>query len=347
MRNVASRSSQHSKMLGQPASWQTVCSPSDFTSACSSRYSGPILARVLIHSGFFSIGRLGVADLEPEHLAGPPGAGVPARARGRARRGSEGSGHRVTVRRGPRPPQSGETSRAGQGMSRRRNVSSRDGTSVTSSRTREVAAPCEQRARRTAGRTRAWPGAQPMLVVEDPDPVPQPGEDVVATGSTVPDRSTGDSASSASPTTAYTNSTREGRRPCCAAASSGRSRPGRPAPASSTPRAAIQRIGCCTARARLDAARLARRRAAPARSRRAARARPRRSRRATATALAAQTRPRRGSKSSWLLIEPLAQSAPANVAPTMIISAVTMHDHGRCPLSPCSLAEARASTRSR
>src|SRR5690242_3766496 len=56
MRKVASRSSQHSKMFGQPASWHTVCSPSDFTSFCSAWYSGPILARVLIHSGLRSIG---------------------------------------------------------------------------------------------------------------------------------------------------------------------------------------------------------------------------------------------------------------------------------------------------
>jgi hypothetical protein len=56
MRNVASRSSQHSKMLGHPASWQTVCSPSPFTSPWSSLYAGPILARVLIHSGFRSMG---------------------------------------------------------------------------------------------------------------------------------------------------------------------------------------------------------------------------------------------------------------------------------------------------
>src|SRR3954462_9435242 len=56
MRNVASRSSQHSKMLGQPASSQTVCRPSRFTSDFSSVYSGPVRSRVLIHGGFFSIG---------------------------------------------------------------------------------------------------------------------------------------------------------------------------------------------------------------------------------------------------------------------------------------------------
>src|SRR3954465_1874037 len=43
-------------MFGQPASSQTVCSPSRFTSDLSSVYSGPISARVLIQDGFFSIG---------------------------------------------------------------------------------------------------------------------------------------------------------------------------------------------------------------------------------------------------------------------------------------------------
>ena len=43
-------------MLGQPASWHTVCRPSGFTRPLSSVYSGPILARVLIHSGLRSIG---------------------------------------------------------------------------------------------------------------------------------------------------------------------------------------------------------------------------------------------------------------------------------------------------
>ena len=56
IRKVASLSSQHSKIFGQAASWQTVCKPSDFTSERSRVYSGPIFARVLIHSGFRSIG---------------------------------------------------------------------------------------------------------------------------------------------------------------------------------------------------------------------------------------------------------------------------------------------------
>src|SRR3954470_6646647 len=43
-------------MLGQPASSQTVCSPSRRTSDFSSVYSGPVLSRVLIHSGLRSMG---------------------------------------------------------------------------------------------------------------------------------------------------------------------------------------------------------------------------------------------------------------------------------------------------
>ena len=56
MRKVASRSSQHSKMLGQPASWQTVCRPWPFTIEWIWVYSGPIRAVVRIHSGLRSIG---------------------------------------------------------------------------------------------------------------------------------------------------------------------------------------------------------------------------------------------------------------------------------------------------
>src|SRR5918995_6838408 len=43
-------------MLGQPASSQTVCSPSRRTRPLSSVYSGPIRPRVLIHDGLRSIG---------------------------------------------------------------------------------------------------------------------------------------------------------------------------------------------------------------------------------------------------------------------------------------------------
>ncbi len=56
MRNVASRSSQHSKMFGQPASSQTVCSPSPRTRAFSSVYDGPVRSLVLIQGGLRSIG---------------------------------------------------------------------------------------------------------------------------------------------------------------------------------------------------------------------------------------------------------------------------------------------------
>src|SRR5687768_6539958 len=43
-------------MLGQPASSHTVCRPSRRTSDFSWVYSGPVLSRVLIHSGLRSIG---------------------------------------------------------------------------------------------------------------------------------------------------------------------------------------------------------------------------------------------------------------------------------------------------
>ena len=82
MRNVASRSSQHSKMFGQPASWQTVCRPSRLTSSCSSVYCGPIRARVLIHSGFRSIGVAALRTSNRNNLrpsgAGAAGAGAAA-----------------------------------------------------------------------------------------------------------------------------------------------------------------------------------------------------------------------------------------------------------------------------
>ena len=93
MRKVASRSSQHSKMLGQPASWQTVCRPSDFTSFCSSVYCGPIFARVLIHSGLRSMGVSALRTSRRSSLR-PSGAG-----RARTWLGG-GLGHPVTVRRG-------------------------------------------------------------------------------------------------------------------------------------------------------------------------------------------------------------------------------------------------------
>ena len=69
MRNVASRSSQHSKMLGQPASWQTVCRPSDFT-----RLWRRVVLRAHLRPGLdplrLALDRgLGVAHLEAEQLA--------------------------------------------------------------------------------------------------------------------------------------------------------------------------------------------------------------------------------------------------------------------------------------
>src|SRR4051812_10487762 len=43
-------------MLGQPASWQTVCSPSRFTRSATAAYSGPVLSLIFSHSGLRSIG---------------------------------------------------------------------------------------------------------------------------------------------------------------------------------------------------------------------------------------------------------------------------------------------------
>ncbi len=84
MRKVASRSSQHSKMLGQPAASHTVCRPSRFTSDLSSVYSGPIVARVLIQDGFFSIGVSALRTSSRSSLR-PSGAIVtPSRVRRRA-----------------------------------------------------------------------------------------------------------------------------------------------------------------------------------------------------------------------------------------------------------------------
>src|SRR6478672_12786844 len=56
IRKVASLSSQHSKMLGQPASSQTVCRPSFLTRFFSPTNSGPIWTLALIHSGLRSTG---------------------------------------------------------------------------------------------------------------------------------------------------------------------------------------------------------------------------------------------------------------------------------------------------
>src|SRR5690242_15186557 len=68
-------------MLGQPASSQTVCSPSRRTSDFSSVYSGPVLSRVLIHSGLRSIGTWLLrtsrrSSLRPPGPIGEPGSVV-------------------------------------------------------------------------------------------------------------------------------------------------------------------------------------------------------------------------------------------------------------------------------
>src|SRR4028119_1751082 len=60
-------------MLGQPASSQTVCRPSRRTSDFSSVYSGPVLSRVLIHSGLRSIGTWLLRTSRRSSLR-PPGA---------------------------------------------------------------------------------------------------------------------------------------------------------------------------------------------------------------------------------------------------------------------------------
>src|ERR687893_3029661 len=70
-------------MLGQPASSHTVCSPSRRTSDLSSVYSGPVLSRVLIHSGLRSIGTWLLrtsrrSSLRPEGARGPSVEGVGA-----------------------------------------------------------------------------------------------------------------------------------------------------------------------------------------------------------------------------------------------------------------------------
>src|SRR6476661_9599986 len=56
IRKVASLSSQHSKMFGQPASSHTVWRPSFLTRFLSWTNSGPIWTLALIHSGFRSTG---------------------------------------------------------------------------------------------------------------------------------------------------------------------------------------------------------------------------------------------------------------------------------------------------
>src|ERR687893_323531 len=66
-------------MLGQPASWQTVCRPSRETSPRSWVYSGPILALTLIHGGLRSIG-VSALRASIRRRRRPSGAGVVVRA---------------------------------------------------------------------------------------------------------------------------------------------------------------------------------------------------------------------------------------------------------------------------
>ncbi len=53
---VAWRFDQHSPMLGQPASWQTVTSPCCLTMSCVALNCGEPGARTRIQSGFFATG---------------------------------------------------------------------------------------------------------------------------------------------------------------------------------------------------------------------------------------------------------------------------------------------------
>src|SRR3712207_7630589 len=74
-------------MLGQPASSHTVCSPSRRTRDFSSVYSGPVLSRVLIHSGLRSIGTWLLRTSRRSSL----------RPEGSTRELGEGAGARVLV----------------------------------------------------------------------------------------------------------------------------------------------------------------------------------------------------------------------------------------------------------
>ena len=75
MRKVASRSSQHSKMLGQDASWHTVCRPWPLTRDCIWEYSGPILAVVRIQLGLRSMG-VSALRASTRNMRRPSGATV-------------------------------------------------------------------------------------------------------------------------------------------------------------------------------------------------------------------------------------------------------------------------------
>ena len=107
MRKVASRSSQHSKMLGQPASWQTVCRPSVFDQRTqlgvlrAHLRRGPDPLRLALDR------RLGVARLDAQHPAtlrcdAHESSLAMCGTAGDARVWSPGQGSRL--RRGPVPP---------------------------------------------------------------------------------------------------------------------------------------------------------------------------------------------------------------------------------------------------
>ena len=66
-------------MLGQPASWHTVCNPSRETSPRNWVYSGPILALTLIHGGLRSIG-VSALRASIRSMRRPSGATVAGRA---------------------------------------------------------------------------------------------------------------------------------------------------------------------------------------------------------------------------------------------------------------------------
>ena len=66
-------------MLGQPASSHTVCRPSRRTRDFSSVYSGPILARVLIHEGLRSIGVCALRTSSRWPVSRPLNCGAPQR----------------------------------------------------------------------------------------------------------------------------------------------------------------------------------------------------------------------------------------------------------------------------
>src|SRR5215207_4332953 len=90
-------------MLGQPASSHTVCRPSRRTSDLSSVYSGPVLSRVLIHSGLRSIGTWLLRTSSRSSLR-PEGSTLGEEAGAGALVGASLMESTVLAR-GPRPPE--------------------------------------------------------------------------------------------------------------------------------------------------------------------------------------------------------------------------------------------------